>query len=228
MQATHWSWLLALAFAMANSGIAYGQDETKPDSAKRRIILIAGPKSHGPVGNGMHDYGWSVCLLRVMLEHSNIADQITVEHFLDGWPKQAAAVDHADTLMIVSDGRDGDKFSEALHLESDERVRDVDRLLKRGCGLITFHFSTFAPEKYADKVLDWSGGYFQWETNGRKQWYSNMKILEAEVQVLASGHPVCRAVESFKMRDEFYFDLRFKNHDAAVTPIWDIVFHTEE
>jgi hypothetical protein len=44
--------------------------------------------------------------------------------------------------------------------------------MKRGCGLVTFHFSTFAPEKYGDKVLDWNGGYFQWETNGRRKWTS--------------------------------------------------------
>jgi type 1 glutamine amidotransferase len=205
---------------MTSVGIAHGQSETKLASAKRRIVLIAGPKSHGPVGNGMHDYGWSVCLLRVMLERSNIAEQITVHHFLDGWPKQSAAVEHADTLMIVSDGRDGDKFSEALHLESDERVREVDNMMKRGCGLITFHFSTFAPQKYADKVLDWSGGYFQWETNGRKQWYSNMKTVEADVQVVTPSHPVCRGVEPFKMREEFYFDIKFRDHDAAVTPLW--------
>jgi type 1 glutamine amidotransferase len=222
MQTTALRWLLAIAFAIPSCGVARGQVETKPVTAKRQIVLIAGPKSHGPVGNGMHDYGWSVCLLRVMLERSNIADAITVDHFLDGWPMQSAAVEQADTLMIVSDGRDGDKFSEALHLESDERVRDVDRLMKRGCGLITFHFSTFAPEKYAGKVLDWSGGYFQWETNGRKQWYSNMKTLEADVQVVTSGHPVCRGVEPFKMREEFYFDLKFNEQETPIKPIWTV------
>ena len=222
MQSTSWRWLLAIAFAIPNCGVARGQVETKPVTAKRKIVLIAGPKSHGPVGNGMHDYGWTVCLLRVTLEHSNIADQITVEHFLDGWPKQSAAVEHADTLMIVSDGRDGDKFSEALHLESDERVREVDRLMKRGCGLITFHFSAFAPEKYPDKVLDWSGGYFRWETDGRKQWYSNLKILEADVKVVAPSHSVCRGVEPFKMREEFYFDIKFRDRDATVTPLWTV------
>jgi type 1 glutamine amidotransferase len=222
MQTTSWLWLATLAFAMTSVAIAHGQAETKPDSTKRRIVLIAGPKSHGPVGNGMHDYGWSVCLLRVMLEHSNIAARIAVDHFLEGWPKNSAAVEHADTLMIVSDGRDGDKFSEALHLESNERVREVDRLMKRGCGLITFHFSTFAPEKYADKVLDWSGGYFQWETNGRKQWYSNLKIVEADVNIVAPSHPVCRGVEPFKMREEFYFDIKFRDHDSALTPLWAV------
>jgi type 1 glutamine amidotransferase len=216
--------LLALASC---SGAAWAkppesQAETKAivRSGKRKIVLIAGPKSHGPIGNGMHDYGWSVCLLRVMLEHSNIKDQIAVEHYLDGWPKNSTTLDDADTIMIVSDGRDGDKFQEALHLADDARVRYVDGLMKKGCGLITFHFSTFAPEKYADKVLDWSGGYFKWETGGKRDWYSAIKTQEADVQIASADHPVARGVKPFKMREEFYYNIKFKEKDDSTTPIW--------
>lgn len=202
--------------------VARGQTEHKEPAAKRSIVLIAGPKSHGPVGNGMHDYGWSVCLLRVMLDHSNIKDQVSVTHFLDGWPKDRSATDRADTIMIVSDGRDGDKFSEALHLESEERVSYVDRLMKRGVGLVTFHFSTFAPEAYADKALEWTGGYFKWETAGRKEWYSNLTIKEAAVQLATAAHPVARGLKPFKMREEFYYNIKFKDGDAGLVPIWTV------
>ncbi len=200
---------------------ASGADSpAQPPSAKRKIVLIAGPKSHGPVGNGMHDYGWSVSLLHMMLERSNIKDKIEVAHYLDGWPKNRSATDGADTIMIVSDGRDGDKFSEALHIENDERVQYVDSLMKRGCGLVTFHFSTFAPEKYADRVLDWTGGYFKWETAGKKEWYSNLTTKEAEVRIATSDHPVARGLKPLTMREEFYYNLKFKDGDGAVKPIW--------
>ena len=33
-----------------------------------KIVLIAGKKSHGPEGNGMHDYNWSARLLKTALE----------------------------------------------------------------------------------------------------------------------------------------------------------------
>ena len=52
-----------------------------------------------------------------------------------------------------------------------------------GCGLVTFHFSTFAPEKYRDKILDWNGGYFQWETDGKKQWYSAITTADADFDI---------------------------------------------
>ena len=192
--------------------------EQKP--ARKKIVLIAGKKSHGPVGNGIHDYGWSVRLLRIMLENSNIKEQVAVEVHLDGWPKNPKTLETADTILIVSDGRDGDRYEEAPHLASEERVRFMERQIKRGCGFLTFHFSTFAPEKYARQMLDWSGGYFQWETNGKRQWFSAIQTREAEVKLGSPDHPLSRGLKPFRMREEFYYNLRFDPKDKALKPIW--------
>ena len=64
--------------------------------AKKKIVLIAGKKSHGPEGNGIHDYPWSVKLLKVMLDHSNIKDRVTVEYHLNGWPRDPDRPSGAD------------------------------------------------------------------------------------------------------------------------------------
>ncbi|MFM7148626.1 MAG: hypothetical protein ACKO23_02170, partial [Gemmataceae bacterium] len=136
---TRWFWLGCLA-SLLFSGLADAAETPAP----RKIVLIAGKKSHGPVGNGIHDYGWSVKLLRAMLENSNIRDKVRVEHYLDGWPANPATLEDAAAILIVSDGRDGNLYEEAPHLASPERVRYVDGLMKKGCGFLTFHFSTFA------------------------------------------------------------------------------------
>src|SRR3982751_5778954 len=99
------------------------------DAPPKKIVLIAGKKSHGPEGNGLHDYNWSARLLKTALDGSNIKDQIRVEVHLNGWPKDEKSLDDAATIMIISDGRDGDKYSDALHLESPERVAKVERLM---------------------------------------------------------------------------------------------------
>ena len=57
--------------------------------------------------------------------------------------------------------------------------------MKRGCGFLTFHFSTFAPQKYARQMLEGSGGYFQWESDGKRQWYSAITTLDD----LQTRHP---------------------------------------
>jgi type 1 glutamine amidotransferase len=210
-----WPLLLLVVVAGLLPAI-YAQE--KP-AAKKKIILVAGKKSHGPVGNGIHDYGWSVRLLKVMLESSNIKGQVDVEAYFDDGPGDLRVYDRADTIMVVSDGRDGEQFAEAPHLASPERVRHFDGLMKRGCGFVTFHFATFAPEKYADQILDWSGGYFRWEQDGKRNWFSAIKTLESEVQIGTPDHPVARGVKPFKMREEFYFNMRFKPEDKALKPI---------
>jgi type 1 glutamine amidotransferase len=154
-----------------------------------------------------------------MLERSDVKDRIRVEHHLNGWPKDPKALEDANTIVVISDGRDGDKYSDALHLQSKERVAEVDRLMKRGCGLVLIHFSNFAPEQFADDVLRWVGGYFKWETDGKKQWYSAIKTIEAEVTPLAAEHPVLRGIKPFRMKEEFYYNLRFAPAENGMTPL---------
>src|SRR5262245_30979371 len=195
---------------------------TAPAAAEppKKIVILAGPKSHGPVGNGVHDYGWSARLIRMMLEPSAIKNKVRVEVHLDGWPRNPRTLEDADTIMVISDGRDGDQYSEAPHLASEERVRFMEKQMKRGCGFLTFHFSTFAPQKYAEQMLNWSGGYFQWESNGKRQWYSAITTMESEVQRGAADHPISRGLKPFKMKEQFYYNIRFAPKDATLKPIW--------
>jgi len=191
-------------------------------NAKKKIVLIAGKKSHGPEGNGIHDYPWSVRLIKVMFDNSNVKDKVNVEFHLDGWPKDPATLDDADTIMVISDGRDGDKFEEAAHLQSELHIACIEKQIKRGCGFVTFHFSTFAPEKYSKKMLNWSGGYFQWETDGARKWYSAITTLEADVKLENPDHPLARGVKPFKLKEEFYYNLRFDPADKATKPILSV------
>ena len=81
-------YILAVAAGWAvcltpHSGLSLAADA----GPAKKIVLIAGKKSHGPEGNGIHDYPWSVKLLKVMLDNSNVADKVRVEYHLDGWPE---------------------------------------------------------------------------------------------------------------------------------------------
>ncbi|MBX3443614.1 MAG: ThuA domain-containing protein [Planctomyces sp.] len=205
--------VLSLACLLAN-GLAAAADEPRP----RRIVIVAGVKSHGPEGNRIHDYPWSARLLKTMLETSNVREQVRVSVFRDGWPDDPAALDGADAVMVISDGRDGDLYAEAPHLESPQRVAEVQRLIDRGCGLLTFHFSTFAPDQYERQILDWSGGYFDWEENGERKWHSAIEVHDTEVLPVNPSHPALRGVRPFQLREEFYFNLRFEPAGAEGPP----------
>ena len=183
----------------------------------KRILLIAGAKSHGPEGNGIHDYAWSARLLKGLLERAAVREQVRVDLITGGWPGDEAIIDRANTIMIISDGRDGDRYAEALHLASPDRVATMQRQMARGCGFVTFHFSTFAPDRYAAEMLRWSGAYFDWENEGRREWYSAIKTIDAEVTLSSRDHPVIRGVKPFRLREEFYYNLRFAPGDPALT-----------
>lgn len=199
-----------------------GADSPDKGNQRKKIVLIAGKKSHGPEGNRIHDYPWSVRLLKVLLEESNVRAEVRVETYFDGWPKNDKAIEDADTIFIISDGRDGNLFSEAPHLETAERIAFMERLIGRGCGFGSIHFSTFAPEVYREQILRWSGGYFQWETEGARKWYSAIKVLDTELSLPSPRHAISRGVKPFRLKEEFYYNLRFSSSDKALTPLLEV------
>ena len=188
----------------------------------KKVVLIAGPKSHGPVGNGIHDYPWSVRLLKVMLDNSNLQGKLRVEYHLEGWPEDPSTLDDADTIMVISDGRDGDKYQEAPHLQDPVKVAWIEKQVKRGCGFMTFHFSTFAPDSQARRILNWSGGYFDWETDGERKWYSAIKTEQSDLTLPNPDHPVCQGIKPFPLRDEFYYNIRFQQGDERLKGILEV------
>jgi type 1 glutamine amidotransferase/mono/diheme cytochrome c family protein len=212
----HYSRLLVLSTTLL---LLFTATNIRSETARKRIVMLAGKKSHGPVGNGIHDYGWSARLIKTMLDRSNVRDQIEVEVFLDGWPTDHSKLESADSIMIISDGRDGDLYEEALHLQDPETIAFISKQMERGCGLVTFHFSTFAPDRYADQILDWTGGYFDWETDGKKEWYSAIQTIDSTVELASPNHPISRGVKSFPLKEEFYFNLRFHPIASGIVPI---------
>jgi type 1 glutamine amidotransferase len=175
----------------------------------RRIVLIAGAKSHGPEGNGIHDYAWSARLLKALLDRSALGAEVRVAVVPNGWPADTQMIETANTIMIISDGRDGDQYAEAPHLASEAHVAVIERQIARGCGFVTLHFSTFAPDRYAPQMLRWSGAYFDWENEGRRDWYSAITTIEADVTLPTPDHPIARGMKPFRMKEEFYYNLRF-------------------
>lgn len=189
-------------------------------SKRHTIAFIAAPKSHGPEGNGQHDYPWDARVAAAMLLRSNVGDQIHPLVFTDGWPADDTALDGADAIVLFCDGRDGDRFAEALHLESPARIARVEQLMNRGCGLSIIHFGSFTAEADAARVLRWCGGYFQWQgDDGSRAWRSAITTGDAPVELASPGHPALRGVPPFRLREEFYHDLCFPIDDPRWTAL---------
>jgi type 1 glutamine amidotransferase len=212
-------WLLPLSLSLL---LPLQEEYEASVSAKsnKKIVLIAGKKSHPPA---MHEYIKSVRLLKVMLDTATNLQDLKTEVHYNGWPEDPSTLDDADVIMTISDGQDGPDIGYPVPFMTAERMAVMERQMQRGCGFITFHFSTFAPDAYGQQVLEWGGGYFDWQDEGGKRnWYSAIKTLDTEVQLPSLDHPISRGVRPFRTLEEFYYNIRFGSDDRRLVPILSV------
>jgi type 1 glutamine amidotransferase len=199
---------LATLLSLATASVA--------DETPKKVVLIAGKKSHGP---GDHEYERGVKLLKTCLETASNVKGIRAEVVLDGWPRDATVLDDADTIVLYSDGSDRDELAHPIL--RDDRLATLDRLMKRGVGLVAIHYTVFVPSKKAgDHFLDWIGGYFDYENgSATNHWFSKIQTVTTRVEPASKDHPICRGLSPFDLREEYYYNIRFRPNDNRLVPI---------
>lgn len=183
----------------------------------KKIVLIAGKKSHNP---GEHEYLKSVRLLKVMLDQASNVNGMSTEVHADGWPADPATLDDADVIFMYADGSDFGMANDPLFVGDHWRV--LEKQMKRGCGLVLMHYSTFAPQSHSQAFLEWVGGYFDYESgkpgaSGKEAWYSAITTETALVK--PAVHPVARGLIPFTLHEEFYYKIHFQEKDTRLKPV---------
>ena len=208
--------LLLLTVLVAGLLIVVETSAAESSKPLKKIILIAGKKSHGP---GDHEYEKGVELLKRCLDTSPNAKGIRTEVYLNGWPQDASALDEAATILFYCDGSDRDE--KAHPLLRDNRIETIDRLMKRGVGFVAIHYAVFIPSKNGgEQYLDWMGGYFDYENGtAANKWYSKIETKEYQVSLPTPEHPIVRDVQPFQIKEEYYFNMRFRENDRRLIPI---------
>lgn len=174
-------------------------------AADKKVVLIAGPQSHGP---GEHEHRAGCLLLKSCLDK---AGGITSTVYSNGWPKDAeAAFKDADTILIYSDGGGGHPFLR------EDRLQVLDKLMKKGVGMVAIHYAVEpTKEKGQKEFLDWLGGAFEVHYSVNPHWMAEFKELPK--------HPITQGVSPFKIQDEWYFFMRFRDGMKGITPILSAV-----
>ncbi len=205
---------MTLALTLAFSLTQIIQFDLGEPARDRKIVLIAGPLDSHP--RDTHEYEKNVILLKHCLETS--LKDVRVEAHFDGWPADPRTLDDADTIFLTSGGCDRRLEDHPLYV--GDRLAQLERQMKRGCGVLFFHWSTFHPTAHHDKITEWVGGYFDYETGpAPRKWYSAIETKEYTTAVGTPDHPVARGVKPFKVREEFYFKIRFRDEDPRLKPI---------
>ncbi len=170
-------------------------------AAPAKVVLVAGKPSHGP---GAHEHNAGVLLLEKFLHQNKGVRPVAV---LNGWPQDASVFDGAAAIVLYMDGG-------AHHpLLEDDRMALLGNLASRGVGLVFLHYTLEVPkEKGGTQFLQWIGGYYE-------RPYSVNPMNDAELVQASPSHPISRGWKSFRLRDEWYYRIRFDPSGKSFSPI---------
>jgi hypothetical protein len=71
-----------------------------------------------------------------------------------------ATLDDTATIVLISDGGDRTELDHPLYVGN--HLDQLERRMRRGCGFLQFHWTTFHPSRVHDRITDWAGGYFDY------------------------------------------------------------------
>jgi type 1 glutamine amidotransferase len=192
--------LLAAALALGLAPLPASAAGPKAEPTKK-IVLLAGRPSHGP---GDHEFNAGMMLVQKCLQESVPgAEAVLIK---GGWPKDESVFDGAAALVFFMDGGGGHPMIQG------DRLETIQKLMDKGVGLACLHYAVEVPKgKPGDKFLDWLGGYYESGFSTNPHWVAEIKALP--------DHPTTRGVKPFSIRDEWYYNIRFRPEMKGVTPI---------
>ena len=173
-------------------------------AADKKIVLLAGSPSHGP---GEHEYRAGSLLFQKCLASVPGVNVIVVSN---DWPKDEKILEGADAIVMFCTGAGGHPAVQG------QRRQTLDALIQKGCGFGTMHFGVEVEKnKGGAEFLRWQGGYFETYYSVNPTWEANFTNLPT--------HAITRGVQPFKIRDEWYYHMRFVDGMKGVTPILSAV-----
>jgi type 1 glutamine amidotransferase len=196
------SLILVLACAGAATFALMSRSPGEPaktgDPAKKKIVFVAGRPSH-PAGEHEHRAG---CML--LADHLNKSGlPLEAEVVTNGWPQDEKVFDGAAAVVIYSDGGGGHPAMQ--HLAKLKELADS------GVGIGCIHYAVEVPKGEGGKTfLDVIGGYFESNWSVNPHWDASFKPAK---------HEISRGISDFKIRDEWYYHMRFREKMEGVTPI---------
>jgi type 1 glutamine amidotransferase len=180
------------------SGVPLEVQPTDPSLTK--IVIVAGRTSHGP---GDHEFFAGSAILMNMLKQTPGVFPVMAR---DGWPRDAAKT-FADAKAVVfyMDGGGGHPIIQKEHRDI------VAKLMEKKVGFVNLHYAVEYPKNQSDHILNWLGGYYETGFSTNPHWVGKFEKFPQ--------HPITRGVKPFEIRDEWYFNIRFRPEMAGVTPI---------
>ena len=188
-------------FLAAGAAVAVSASSATADDKPKKLVLIAGTPSHGP---GDHEFNAGVLLLDKCLKGVKGLETVV---FKNGYPKDDSALDTADGILCYADGGKGHP------LIREKRLDRIGKLMAKGVGLMCAHYGVEVPADLGGaEFQEWIGGYYEHMYSVNPMWSPEFKEFPK--------HPIANGVKPFTIRDEWYFNMRFReDYVKSVAPI---------
>ncbi len=165
--------------------------QARTADGKQKLVLIAGKPSHPA---GMHEFRAGTTVLEKCLRD---IPGLVVERHEMGWVKDEATFADADAVVIYADGGKGHPAVQEDHLET------LRKLVERGVGFACMHYGVeVVPEQAGKEFQSWIGGHYENAFSCNPLWEPTFKEFPK--------HPITNGVKPFQIKDEWYFNMRFR------------------
>lgn len=162
-------------------------------AADKKIVFVAGNDSHK---YGDHEFRAGCHLLAKKLNTSGLAVKATVVEERN-WPKDLTVFEEADSIIIYSDGFKKHPF------KTKNLFDYFVGLVKKGKGIGFMHYACEVEKENGKYMNDMVGGFYERLYSVNPHWECN--------SILNKEHPSCNGVKSFKVKDEWYFNIRLND-----------------
>lgn len=172
------------------------------DSPKKLLLVGQGPDGHPPT---THEYMDGLKVLEKVLKPTKGIEVTLVK--ADGkWENGPELIDRSDAIVLfVSEGA---KWIQ----QDDKRLAALKRAAKRGAGLCCLHWGMGCKDaQYIDEYVALFGGCH----GGPDRKY---KELETDVTPVEKN-PVAAGLSPFRIKEEFYYQLKFAKPADSVKPV---------
>ncbi len=155
----------------------------------KKIVLVAGSKSHGP---GDHEFFAGTAILMNLLKQTPGVWPVMVRN---GWPKDEKIFDGADAILFYMDGRGGHPVVQK------DRLKLLQKSIDKSVGWVNLHYAVDYEPRHGDTVVGWMGGYYDPRISTNPHWDATIRTLPK--------HPITNGVKPFTIRDEWYFNMHW-------------------
>ncbi len=199
------------------------------DNQNKKFVFVPGPKDHGAPGR--HQYEKDLRVLAYALEHASNLTGVTTQFYVGKVPEDINELNDADVIILHGSSDRSPRETHPLfpsNASTDGKtysgedaayLQGFDQLMKKGVGLVVFHYTNQVANESAQKYyLEWLGGFWRWIPGAPVAENSTNPVDDWSMTFATPDHPILRGVTPWSYMEEIFCRF-YMPEDPGRTPL---------